>query len=111
MSLTYAYLFCAILAEVLGTAALKASDGFSRPWPSLLVVLGYGVAFFLLSLTLRQMQVGIAYAIWSGVGTVLISIAAVFLFGQRLDLPAMMGIGLIVSGVLVINLFSDVSAH
>ena len=85
MSLTYAYLFCAILAEVLGTAALKASDGFSRPWPSLLVVLGYGVAFFLLSLTLRQMQVGIAYAIWSGVGTVLISIAAVFLFGQRLD--------------------------
>lgn len=111
MSLTHLSLLLAILAEVVGTAALKASDGVSRLWPSLTVVAGYGVAFFLLSLTLRQMQVGIAYAIWSGVGTVLISIAGLLLFGQRLDLPAIFGIALILAGVLVINLFSDVSAH
>lgn len=111
MSSAWSYLLIAIVAEVVATSALKASAGFSRLWPSVLVVAGYGIAFYFLSLALRTIPVGVAYALWSGIGVVLISIAGLLLFGQRLDLPAMLGIGLIVGGVLVINLFSDVSAH
>jgi small multidrug resistance pump len=101
----------AILAEVIGTSALKASDGFSQLLPSIVVIVGYGVAFFCLSLTLRQMPIGIAYAVWSGAGTALIALIGVVLYKQRLDMPAMIGIALIVIGVLVLNLFSKSSAH
>ena len=99
----WVYLLLAIVSEVVATSALKSSESFSRLWPSVLTVVGYGVAFYLLSLTLREMPVGIAYAIWSGVGIVLVSLAAVVLFGQKLDLPALIGMGLIVAGVIVIN--------
>ncbi|QNM96290.1 DMT family transporter [Chitinimonas koreensis] len=105
------YLAIAIVAEVIATSALKASDGFSRTLPSLVVALGYAVAFYFLSLTLRSMPVGIAYAVWSGVGVVLIALIAWLRFGQALDLAAMIGMGLIVAGVVVLNLFSKVSAH
>lgn len=94
----------AIAAEVVGTSALKASDGFTRLWPSALVVLGYALAFYLLALTLRSIPVGVAYAIWSGLGTVLIALIGWWLFGQRLDAFALAGIGLIVAGVLLMNL-------
>ena len=92
----WVYLLLAIVSEVVATSALKSSESFSRLWPSVLTVVGYGVAFYLLSLTLRELPVGIAYAIWSGVGIVLVSLAAVVLFGQKLDLPALIGMGLIV---------------
>lgn len=111
MSKAWLFLLVAIAAEVVATSALKASEGFTRLWPSVIVVAGYGVAFYCLSLTLRSIPVGIAYAVWSGVGVVLISAAGVLLFQQRLDLPAIIGIALIVAGVLVINLFSNASAH
>ncbi|MDT3670772.1 MAG: SMR family transporter [Aromatoleum sp.] len=111
MNPAWLYLLVAIVAEVVATSALTASRGFSRPLPSVIVVTGYAIAFYFLSLTLRSIPVGIAYAVWSGVGVVLISLAGLVLFGQRLDLPALLGIGLILAGVLVINLFSDVSAH
>jgi len=106
MTLTYVYLGIAIVAEVIATSALKASDGFTRLWPSVLTVAGYAMAFVLLSLTLRTLPTGIAYAIWSGVGIVLISLVGWFWFGQSLDAPALLGMGLIIAGVLVINLFS-----
>ncbi|WP_028605558.1 DMT family transporter [Ottowia thiooxydans] len=101
----------AILAEVIGTLALKASDGFTRLGPSALVVAGYGTAFFCLSLTLRTIPMGIAYAIWSGVGLVLITVAGWILFGQKLDAPALAGMALIVAGVAVMNIFSRSAAH
>lgn len=107
----YAFLAVAIAAEVIATSALRASEGFTRLWPSVLVVIGYGVAFYFLSLTLKTMPVGLAYAIWSGVGIVLVSAIAFFVYKQALDLPALIGIGLIMAGVLVINLFSQSSAH
>lgn len=100
------YLGFAILAEVLATSALKAAEGFTRLWPSLLVVVGYGTAFYLLSLALRTLPVGIAYAIWSGVGTALIALLGWALFGQVLDAAALLGLTLIVAGVLVIQLGS-----
>lgn len=104
-------LVLAILAEVIATSALKASDGFSQWLPGMVVIAGYGVAFFCLSLTLRQLPLGIAYAVWSGAGTALIALIGVVIYKQRLDLPAMLGIGLIVAGVLVLNLFSKSGAH
>lgn len=107
----YLALGIAIVSEVIATSALRASDGFSRLWPSLIVVAGYGLAFFFLSVTLKSIPVGIAYAIWSGLGVVLISVAAWVLFGQKLDAPAVIGMGLIVAGVVVLNVFSKSSAH
>lgn len=101
----------AIVAEVIGTSALKASDGFSRLGPSLLVVAGYAVAFYFLALTLRHMSVGVAYAVWSGVGTVLITLIGVWVFKQSIDLAGMVGIGLIIAGVLVLNLLSHSTVH
>ena len=101
------FLGIAIVAEVTATSALKASEGFSRLWPSAVVVLGYGVAFYFLSLTLRTVPVGVAYAIWSGLGVVLVALLSWWLFGQTLDLAALLGMGLIVAGVLVMNLFSS----
>ncbi|AML58691.1 Ethidium bromide-methyl viologen resistance protein EmrE [Serratia rubidaea] len=105
------YLTMAIIAEVIATTMLKASEGFTRLWPSLVVVLGYGVAFWGLSMVVKSMPLGIVYAIWSGMGVVLVSIAAVFIYNQKLDWPAIIGMGLIVAGVLVINLLSKTSAH
>ncbi len=101
----------AILAEVIGTSAMKASEGFTRVAPSLITVVFYGIAFYLLSLTLRTIPVGIAYAVWSGVGIVLISLVAWALYGQKLDAAGMIGIGLIIAGVVVLNVFSKSSAH
>ncbi|BEL80578.1 QacE family quaternary ammonium compound efflux SMR transporter [Serratia marcescens] len=105
------YLTMAIVAEVIATTMLKASDGFTRLWPSLLVVLGYGVAFWGLSMVVKSMPLGIVYAIWSGMGIVLVSVAAVFVYQQKLDWPAIVGMGLIIAGVLVINLLSKASVH
>ena len=100
------YLALAIGAEVIATSALKSAAGFTRLLPSIVVVLGYGAAFYFLSLTLKTIPVGVAYAIWSGVGIVLISTAAWLLYGQKLDAAAIIGMGLIVAGVLVIQLLS-----
>jgi small multidrug resistance pump len=105
------YLSIAIVSEVVGTSALKSSDGFTKLLPSILVILAYGTSFYFLSLTLRVIPVGIAYAIWSGVGIVLLSLIGWFLYGQKLDLPAFMGIGLITAGVVVLNTLSKVSTH
>ena len=107
----WVYLLLAIVSEVVATSALKSSESFSRLWPSVITVMGYAVAFYLLSLTLREMPVGIAYAMWSGVGIVLISLTAVVLFGQKLDLAAVIGMGLIVAGVVVINVCSKSVVH
>ena len=101
----------AIVAEVVGTSALKASEGFTRLWPSLLVVLGYGAAFYCLSLMLRTIPVGVAYAVWSGLGIVLITLVAWLVHGQTIDLAGVIGMALIVAGVLVLNLFSRSAAH
>jgi len=103
------YLFIAILAEVIATSSLKAAEGFTRLIPSLIVVFGYGTAFYFLSLTLRTMQVGTAYAIWSGVGTVIISIVAWLLYNQKLDAPSILGMALIISGVVIIKFLSPQS--
>lgn len=111
MTTTYLYLAVAIIAEVIATSALKASDGFSRLLPSVITVIGYGIAFWCLSLTLKVIPTGIVYAIWSGVGIVLISAVGWFWFKQSLDAPALIGLGLIIAGVLVINLFSKSVAH
>ncbi len=107
----YLYLGIAIVAEVCATSALKLCEGFTRLWPSVVVVAGYAVAFGFLSLTLRTMSVGVAYAIWSGVGIVLVSAVGWFWFRQSLDAPALLGMGLIIAGVLVVNLFSKSVAH
>ena len=109
--MNWLYLGLAIFCEVIATSALKASEGFTRPWPTLLLACGYGAAFYFLSLTLRSIPVGVAYAVWSGVGVVLISLVAFLLYGQRLDLAALLGIGLIVAGVIVINVFSSSVSH
>ena len=113
MSPAKAYLFLAfaIVAEVIGTTALKASDSFTRPLPSLVTVGCYALSFYLLTFSLRVLPTGIAYAIWSGVGIVLISLISWIVYGQRLDLPAIAGLGLIIAGVAVINLFSNSVSH
>lgn len=111
LALAYAYLGVAIVAEVIATSALKASDGFTRPWPSVVTAVGYGIAFYCLALTLRVIPTGIAYAVWSGVGIVLISAVGWVWFRQALDLPALIGLGLIVAGVVVVNVFSKSVGH
>lgn len=104
--MVYLYLVVAIAAEVVGTMALKASEGFTKLVPSLLVVVGYGISFYLFSLVIKGMSVGIAYAVWAGLGILLVTVAGAMLYKQVPDLPALVGMGLIVSGVLVIHLFS-----
>ena len=101
----------AICAEVIATSALKASEGFTRLFPSILVVVGYAISFYLLSLTLKVIPIGITYAVWSGLGVVLISLVAWYFYGQKLDLASVIGISLIVAGVMVLNLFSKVTVH
>ncbi|HKK55544.1 DMT family transporter [Marinobacter sp.] len=103
----WAYLAIAILAEVLGTSFLKQAEGFTRLWPSVTVIVSYIVAFYFLSLTLRTLPIGIAYAVWAGAGVALIALVGFVFLGQELDGPALIGIGLIVAGVAVINLFSS----
>jgi small multidrug resistance pump len=109
--MAYVYLAIAIVAEVVATSSLKWSEGFTRLGPSLITVVGYAIAFYFLSLTLRTVPTGIAYAIWSGVGVVLIVAVAWIFQGQRLDAPALAGIALIVAGVMVMNLFSKAAVH
>jgi small multidrug resistance pump len=112
MSRAYVYLAVAIVAEVIGTSAMKASKGFSRPLPSFVVIAGYGVAFYFLSLCLRSgLSVGVAYAIWSGVGIVLIGAVGAVVYREKVDAAAVLGFGLIVAGIAVLNLFSDVVTH
>ena len=105
------FLSVAIVAEVIATSGLKASEGFTRLWPSLLVVVGYSIAFYCLSIALRAIPVGIAYAIWAGLGVVLIAAVGWLLFGQKLDAAALIGMALIVAGVMVMNVFSKTVAH
>ena len=104
-------LFIAIVAEVIATSALKSSEGFTKPIASIVVVLGYMIAFYCLSLTLKTIPVGIAYAVWSGVGIVFITTVAWFVFDQKLDVWGIIGIALIMSGVLVLNLLSKTGSH
>lgn len=105
------YLIAAIAAETIGTMGLQASQQFTRIGPSALAVVSYGVAFFFLGLTLKFMPVGLVYAIWSGVGIMLIAGMGYLVFGQKLDFPALLGIGLIALGILVIHLYSETAHH
>lgn len=105
------YLAIAIVAEVIATSCLKPSEGFTRLWPSVAVVAGYGLAFFFLSLTLRTLPVGVAYAVWSGVGIVLVATVGWLAFGQKLDAPAVIGMAMIICGVAILNLFSATTTH
>jgi small multidrug resistance pump len=105
------FLFIAIVSEVIATSALKATADFTKLWPSIIVVVGYASAFYFLSLTLRTIPVGIAYAIWSGLGVALIALVAWVLYGQTLDVPAFVGIALIVAGVVVLNVYSKTVPH
>jgi small multidrug resistance pump len=109
--MNWIYLAIAIFAEVVATSALKASEGFTHLAPSALVVVGYAAAFYFLSLTLRSIPVGVAYAMWSGAGIVLISIIGALLFRQSLDAPAILGMALIILGVVVIQVFSKTAGH
>ncbi|NTW84118.1 MAG: multidrug efflux SMR transporter [Chlorobiaceae bacterium] len=105
------YLIIAIISEVAATSALKATDGFTRVIPSMIVIAGYAAAFYFLSLTLRTFPIGIVYALWSGVGIVLITIVGWIVYQQKLDNAALAGIGLIIAGVIVINVFSKSVMH
>ena len=109
--MNFVYLSIAIVFEVFATSALKQTEGFTRLWPSLLTIIGYGFAFYFLSLPLRTMPIGVVYAVWSGVGIVLVTLVGWSVFRQMLDLPAVLGIAMIVGGVLVINIFSKTMAH
>ena len=103
----------AIVAEVIATSSLKLSDGFTRLWPSVVVVAGYGVSFYFLSVTMRSMPIGVIYAIWSGLGVVLVTLVGCLVFKQHLDLPALIGISLIIAGVVIMNVWSKstISTH
>lgn len=101
----------AIIAEVIGTTALKASNEFTRLLPSLIVVVGYGTAFYFMSISMRVLPVGIMYAIWSGLGIVLISVLGWLVYRQTLDMPAMVGLAFIIAGVIIINVFSKSVGH
>nr|WP_281379740.1 SMR family transporter [Ancylobacter tetraedralis] len=108
---TYIVLLIAIAAEVVGTTAMSRSDGLTKLGPSLITLVGYAIAFWCLSIVLRTMPTGIAYAVWAGLGIVLITAVSWIFYGQKLDAPALIGLGLIVAGVLVINLFSNSVVH
>ena len=103
----WVYLFLAIMSEVIATASLKSTEGFSKPIPSIIVLIGYCAAFYFLSLTLDTISIGVAYAIWSGVGVATITIVSFFLYDQKIDLAGILGIGLIIAGVIVLRLFSE----
>lgn len=107
----YLYLVIAIATETIGTTALQASQQFTRLWPSVLCVVAYAASFYLLALALKVMPVGILYAIWSGLGIVLIAAIGFVVFGQKLDIAAILGISLILLGIVVIHLFSNTATH
>jgi len=111
MRIEYVYLLIAIIAEVIATSSLKASQGFTRFIPSMVVLLGYGAAFYLLSLSLNGIGVGVAYALWSGIGIILLAAVGVVVFGEKIDRPAVIGFVLILAGVVILNLYSKVLAH
>jgi len=110
MPIQFVYLIVAVIFETFGTACLKASNEFTKLWPSLGVIIGFAGAFYFLALTLRYMPIGVVYAIWSGLGIVLITLIGLFFFKQSLDAAAYIGLGLIILGVVVINMFSN-STH
>lgn len=107
----YLLLSLSILLEVIGTSLLKATNNFSKPLPSLGVFISYGIAFYLMSIVMKELPVGIVYAVWSGCGIVLVSLVSYFAYKQSLDLAAIVGIGLIIAGVIVINVFSKSISH
>jgi len=107
----FLFLFTAIVSETLATSMLKESEQFTRLWPSVLTVVGYGLSFYMLSLVLKTMPVGIVYAIWSALGIVLVTLMGTIFFHQKPDLPAILGMALIVAGVVILNLFSKMSVH
>ena len=109
--MTYLYLAIAIIAEVTATSALKASDEFTRLIPSTIVIIGYGAAFYFLTLVLRVVPIGITYAVWSGLGIVFVAVVGFFLYKQTPDIPAIIGTSLIISGVVVIHVFSKTISH
>lgn len=109
--MNWLFLAIAIVSEVIATSALKASAGFTRLGPSAIVAIGYGIAFYMLAQTLKTIPMGVAYAVWSGAGIVLITLVGYFFFKQRLDLPALAGIALIVAGVIVMQVFSRTAGH
>lgn len=107
----FLYLTIAIIGEVIGTSSLKAAEGFTRLWPSLMVVAGYIVAFYFLSLTLKYLPIGTAYAVWSGLGIVLVATAGWLIFGQKIDAWGAVGMALIIAGVIVLNFLSKTATH
>ena len=109
--MAYIYLAVAIVAEVIATTALKSADGFTRLWPTLTVAVGYGLAFFLLSLALRQLSLGFTYAVWSGLGIVLAATAGIVFYGERIDPAGALGLAMIIGGVVVLNTVSSMSGH
>lgn len=108
---SWLFLAIAIVNEVIATSALKLSDGFTRPVPTIIVVVGYILAFYFLSLTLRCIPVGVAYAVWSGLGMVLVSVISLVLYGQKLDFAAILGMEFIIAGVIIMNLSSKSLSH
>jgi len=109
--MAYLYLTIAIIAEVAATSSLKASTEFTKLFPSLIVIVGYGVAFYFMTLVLRTIPLGITYAIWSGVGIILVAIVGALLYKQIPDVPAIIGMGLIISGVVIIHMYSKTVSH
>lgn len=109
--MAYFYLAIAIIAEVAATSALKASAEFTRLVPSLIVIVGYGIAFYFMTLVLRSIPVGVTYAVWAGLGIVLVTIVGAILYKEIPDIPAVIGIGLIIAGVIVINVYSKTIGH
>ena len=109
--MAYLYLVLAILAEVVATSALKATEEFTKVVPSIIVLAGYGISFYLMTLVLRTIPIGITYAVWSGIGIVLIATVGAIFYKEIPDLPAIIGMGLIVAGVVVIHLFSKTVSH
>ena len=111
MPTPYIYLFASVIAEAIGYSALNASAQFTRLWPSLLVIAGFGGSFYFLTLTLKYLPVGITYALASGLGIIVVGLAGIALFGQRLDFAAVIGLALIIAGIVVINTLSDLAVH
>lgn len=111
MPTQYIILLFAVLSETIGTAALQASAQFTKFWPSILVIIAYAISFYFLALALRSIPLGVAYALWSGLGIVSIAGIGFLVYGQKLDLPAVLGIGMILSGIIVIHLFSNTATH
>ena len=108
---SWTLLFFAVVCEVIGTSAIKYSEGFTKFWPSLVVAVGFGLAFYLLSFSLKVLPIGVVYAVWSGMGIVLISMIGHWFFNERLDAPAIVGIVFILAGVVIMQVFSKAVAH